>query len=73
MIPIEFQAKVENGVIVVPDEYKQVVANYDTVTILIGKQPKKRISQAGIIDALSRNPVVVPGIRSITRDEMHDR
>lgn len=73
MVPVEFQARVENGIIVVPDEYKQVIANYDTVTVIVGKQSKKRISQTGIIAALIRKPVSVPGIRSITRDEMHDR
>lgn len=73
MVTIEFQGKVENGVIVVPDEYKQVLADHDTVTIKINTRPKKRISQTGIIAALSQNPVQIEGIRSITRDEMHQR
>lgn len=73
MVPVEFQARVENGIIVVPDEYKQVIANHDTVTVVVSNQPKKRISQTGLIAALTRNPVAVPGIRSITREEMHDR
>lgn len=38
MVPVEFQARVENGIIVVPDEYKQVIANYDTGTVMVGKQ-----------------------------------
>ena len=59
MVPVEFQASVKNGIIVVPDEYQQVIVDYDTVTVVVGKQSKKRISQTGMIAALIRNPVAM--------------
>ncbi len=73
MTSIEFQAKVENGTIIVPEEYRQQFANGDMVKVTVCKHPEKKISEIGILAKLMRNPISVPGIRSITRDQMHER
>jgi len=73
MSAVEFQAKIENGAIAVPDAYKQELLDGEIVTVVVSKQPKKKISQTGMIAELTRNPVQVQGIRSVTRDEMHER
>ncbi|PSB23766.1 hypothetical protein [Stenomitos frigidus] len=73
MVPVEFQAKVENGVIVVPEEYKQSLAEANTVKVTVLKPVQKKTPRPDIMDELAQNPVSVPGIRSITRDEMHER
>ncbi|WNZ23153.1 hypothetical protein HJG54_09995 [Leptolyngbya sp. NK1-12] len=38
MTPVEFQAKVENGAIIVPEEYRQQLANGETVKVIVLKQ-----------------------------------
>lgn len=38
MTPVEFQAKIENGAIIVPEEYRQQLANGETVKIIVLKQ-----------------------------------
>ncbi|MBR8832899.1 MAG: hypothetical protein DSM106950_02355 [Stigonema ocellatum SAG 48.90 = DSM 106950] len=73
MSTVEFQAKVENGIIIVPEEYKQELAEVSTVKIVVLKQLKKQTMQFDIMDELAQKPVSVPGIRSITREEMHER
>lgn len=73
MQAVEFQARVENGVIVVPEEYQQELAEASAVKVTVLKQTKKSSSRPDILDELAQNPIVVPGIRSITRDEMHER
>ncbi|KYC36506.1 hypothetical protein WA1_43225 [Scytonema hofmannii PCC 7110] len=73
MINVEFQAKVENGVIVVPQEYQHELAEASTVKVVVFKQPKKQSMQFDIMDGLAQNPIPVPGIRSMTREEMHER
>lgn len=73
MVTVEFQAKVENGVIVVPEEYKQELAKASTVKIVVLTQAKRQTMQFDIMDELAQNPLLVPGIRSITREEMHER
>ncbi|KAM3090716.1 hypothetical protein ACKFKF_34380 [Phormidesmis sp. 146-12] len=73
MATVEFQARVENGVIVVPEEYKQDLSEGSTIKVTVTKQPKKRISEDGILAELMRHPISVPGVRSLTREEMHDR
>ncbi|PSB17346.1 hypothetical protein C7B65_18890 [Phormidesmis priestleyi ULC007] len=72
MITVEFQAKVKNGVIVIPEEYKQELATANTVKVTVLKQPKQQILETDILAELMRNPISVPEVRSITRDEMHD-
>ncbi len=59
---VEFQAKVENGVIVVPQEYQQL-AKISTVKIIVLKQTKKQTIQFDIMDELAQNPIAVLGIR----------
>jgi hypothetical protein len=73
MIAVELQARVENGSILIPEEYKQVIADCNTVTVQVTQPSKKKISETGILAQLAINPVPVTGIRTITRDEMHDR
>lgn len=73
MATVEFQARVENGVIIVPEEYKQELSDGAVVNVVVSKQPAKKISDTGILAELAQKPVQVKGIRSITRDEMHDR
>ena len=73
MVTVEFQAKVENGVIVVPQEYQQELAKASTVKIIVSKQPKNKTMQFDIMDELAQNPITVPGIRSMTREQMHER
>lgn len=72
MITVEFQAKVKNGVIVIPEEYKQELATATTVKVTVLKQPKQQILETDILAELMRNPISVPEVRSIARDEMHD-
>lgn len=71
MATVEFQAKVEKGVIVVPDEYKQELAEVNTVKVTVLKQPKKQYSRPDIFDELAANPIKVD--RFFTRGEIHDR
>ncbi|MER3432176.1 MAG: hypothetical protein C4288_01775 [Leptolyngbya sp. ERB_1_1] len=72
MATVEFQAKVENGVIVIPDEYKQEIVQANTVKIVVEKQSaKSTASRHDIMDELAQNPIKVD--RFLTRDESHDR
>ncbi len=72
MITVEVQAKVKNGIIVISEEYKQELATANTVKVSVVKQLKQSITETDILAELMRNPISVPGVRSITRDEMHD-
>lgn len=73
MATVEFQAEVKNGAIVVPEEYKQTLSEGSRVKVIVTQSPKKRISENGILAELMRNPISVPRVRSMTREEMHDR
>ena len=78
MATVEFQAKVENGVIVVPEAYQQEIAEAIAVKVTVLKpvalNPAKiQPAQPDILDQLAQNPIAIPGIRSLTRDQIHDR
>ncbi|PHM07824.1 hypothetical protein [Nostoc sp. 'Peltigera malacea cyanobiont' DB3992] len=67
---VEFQAKIQNGLIQIPDEYKQELGEGDDikVIVLVTKQSSKK---RDIIDELTENPVQVDGVFS--REEIYNR
>jgi hypothetical protein len=73
MIELEFQAKVQNGVIVIPDEHQAELAGVEQVKITIQKPSKPPFFEDEFILQLIQNLIPVPGIRQITREEMHER
>lgn len=73
MASVEFQAKVENGNIVIPEEYRQELSEVATVKIVISKQFKQQTLPSDIMDELAQNPVSISGIRMTSREEMHER
>jgi hypothetical protein len=70
MQAVEFQARVENGVITIPDQYKQDFANGNIVKVIVLKQTT-HYEGSDIIDQLTENPIKVEGF--LTRDETHTR
>jgi hypothetical protein len=70
MATVEFQAKVENGIIAVPDTYKQELADGDIVTVIVLKSSRTAV-RPDLIDQLTEMPVTVD--RFLSRDEAHDR
>lgn len=69
---VEFEAKVENREIAIPPEHQSLLAEGDEVKVIVLLKPK-RIPLDGIIAEMTKNPIPVPGIRKMTRDEIHER
>ena len=67
---VEFKVKIKQGIIEIPEEYKQELGEVGEVTVIVLKQPKI-ISKTGIIAELTQNPISVSGIRKLTRDEIY--
>ncbi|MDJ1180515.1 hypothetical protein PJF56_16760 [Roseofilum sp. BLCC_M91] len=67
---VEFKARIKQGIIEIPEEYQQQLREEHEVTVIVLKQ-SKRISQTGMIAELTRNPIPVPGVHKLTRDEIH--
>ena len=67
---VEFKTKIKQGIIEIPEEYKQELREEQEVTVIVVKPPK-RIPQTGMIAELTQNPISIPGIRQLTRDEIH--
>jgi hypothetical protein len=67
---VEFKAKIKQGVIEIPKEYQQQLSEEVEVKVIV-IQPDKQISQTGIIAELTENPLVVRGIRQLTRDDFY--
>ena len=68
---IEFKAKIRQGVIEIPEEYKQDLKEDNEVQVIVIKQSKK-ISKTGIIFELTQNPIAVKGIRQLTLDDIYE-
>ena len=70
MYGVEFVAKIRDGIIKVPDEYRERFA--DTVRVIL--LPEEKTSADGdIIAELLMRPLVVPDFTPLTREDAHAR
>jgi len=69
METIEFKAKIKNGVINIPEKYKQKIHNIVKVIVITEKKSK----QIDIIDKLLANPVKSSDFEPFSREEMYER
>jgi len=68
---IAFQARIEHGVIAVPEEYKQALTDGNWVRVIVLHQSQSTSrTRPDIIDQLTNNPIKVD--RFLTRDEIHN-
>ncbi|RUR84543.1 hypothetical protein ACF3DV_19780 [Chlorogloeopsis fritschii PCC 9212] len=67
---VEFQAKIQNGLIQIPDEYKQEIGEGDDIKVIVLVK-KKSFQNKDIIDELTENPIQVNGI--LSREEIYSR
>ncbi|MEH2410982.1 hypothetical protein [Nostoc sp.] len=65
---LEFQAKIQNGLIQIPDEYKQELREGDDIKVIVLVN-KKSFPKKDIIDELTDNPVQVNGV--LAREEIY--
>ncbi|MCU0565745.1 MAG: hypothetical protein MUF49_04015 [Oculatellaceae cyanobacterium Prado106] len=61
MTTIQFTATIKDGVIVIPQEYRNNLVEADsvTVTIQIAKKSKRKIPEIGLMAELARNPIQI--------------
>jgi len=69
MKAIEFQTRVENGAIRIPEEYKTQLTGKVRVVVMIEDRPMEN----SIIKELLANPLKVPDFKPLTRDEIYER
>ncbi|MBN3925316.1 MAG: hypothetical protein HWQ37_19750 [Nostoc sp. NMS4] len=67
---VEFQAKIQNGLIQIPDEYKQEFGEGDDIKVIVLLN-KKLSQKKDIIDELTENPIPVNGV--LSREEIYNR
>lgn len=67
---VEFQAKIQNGFIQIPDEYKQELTEGDDIKVIVLLK-KKSFTKKDIIDELTENPIHVNGV--LSREEIYSR
>jgi hypothetical protein len=69
MYAVEFRAKVKNGSIEIPEEYRDRFKEGVRVILLAEEEN----SAVNFIDHLLQHPVHLPGFKPLTRDEVYDR
>ncbi|MEH2325768.1 MAG: hypothetical protein V7K32_19840 [Nostoc sp.] len=60
----------QNGLIQIPDEYKQELSEGDDIKVIVLVK-KKSSKRRDIIDELTENPVQVDGV--LSREEIYNR
>ncbi len=66
---IEFKSKIKNGIIRIPEKYKQKMGNTVKVIVITEKKAK----QADIIDNLLSNPIKSKDFLPFLREEIYER
>lgn len=69
MYAVEFQAKIKNGTIEVPDEHKDRFKGLVRVILLAEDHP----AQEDLIDQLLAHPIKLEQFRPFTREETYER
>jgi hypothetical protein len=69
----EFEAEVQDGQILIPDEYKLAMAATSIVTVSGSNQLPSPATKPNILYRLMESPVAAPGWRTMTREEIHER
>ncbi|MEL6778878.1 MAG: hypothetical protein AAFO06_16640 [Cyanobacteria bacterium J06597_16] len=70
MQTVEFQGKVKNGVIEVPEPY-QTELNGEFIRVIV-MRPNRKKTNRDFIDELMENPIKFEG-KPLTREEIYDR
>ncbi|MBF2056146.1 MAG: hypothetical protein IGQ45_02750 [Cyanobacterium sp. T60_A2020_053] len=65
---IEFTTKVNQGMIVIPQEYNENLTEDLEVEVIIKPLKKRRL-----MDELAENPIIVNDWQKLTRDDIHER
>jgi hypothetical protein len=69
MYAVEFQAKVKNGSIEIPEEYKTRFKERVRVILLAEEEN----TAANFIDQLLQHPIYIAGFTPLTREEIYER
>lgn len=69
MYAVEFQAKVTNGSIQIPDEFKDKISGAVKVIVLT----QEKSPAADMIDRLLENPIKFDTFIPLTREEIYER
>ena len=69
MQAIEFQTRIENGAILIPEEYKSQLTGPVRVIVMT----EDRSVDSSMIQELLANPLKVPDFKPLTREEIYGR
>jgi hypothetical protein len=70
MYAIEFHAKIKNGVIEIPQEYRDRFTD-DVKVILLAEE--KRARRSDLMAELMEHPLEIPDFKPLSRKEAHER
>ena len=74
MFTAEFEAKIENGKIAIPDEYKRAFEEQKSVkVILVGDEPTPADDREDFIQQLLDYPLPIVDLVPTHRDDLYDR
>ncbi len=69
MYAVEFQAKIKNGVIEIPSQYRDKLKKVVKVIVLVESEEKA----GNLIDQLLETPLRVTAFKPLARDEVYAR
>lgn len=71
MTTIEFQTRIDNGSIVIPERFRERIRG--TVHVKVEVEEVEASEEDDFITYLMHNPLHIPDFKPLTRDEIYDR
>lgn len=71
MTTIEFQTRIDNGSILIPEQFRERIKGIARITVEIEEDAPGK--EEDFIQYLMRNPLEIPDFKPMTRDEIYDR
>lgn len=71
MYAIEFQAKLKNGSIEIPEEYKDKI--FGTVRVIVLSQEESSAKKTDMIERLLKHPIEVASFTPFDREEIYEQ
>jgi hypothetical protein len=77
MVAFEFTARIKDGVIEIPENYRERLRleSIDGLVriIVLTKESNKPVSESNLIEQLLANPLQISDFTPLSRDESHER
>jgi hypothetical protein len=70
---IEFQTKIKNGIIEIPESYQAQFTDHESVRVILIPEARSKQQPTNRLQALIENPLKIDSFTPLKREEIYER